>query len=44
MFATDSFLSAEVTYRANQVRRDWDSHRPPMVSRRKKNAETPTAR
>ncbi|HXH79426.1 hypothetical protein [Nocardioides sp.] len=44
MFATDSFLSAEVTYRADRVRRDWASHRPPVVRRRKKDSETPTPR
>ncbi|MCW2833833.1 MAG: hypothetical protein JWN68_1786 [Nocardioides sp.] len=44
MFATDSFLRAEVTYRAARVRRDWASHRPPVVRRRKRDSETPTPR
>ncbi len=33
MFATDSFLSAEVTYRADRIRRGWGNHRPSAKSR-----------
>lgn len=27
MFATDSFLDAEITYREGRVRREWSSRR-----------------
>lgn len=43
MFATDSFLNAEVAYRADRVRREWASLRT-VTNRRKKDAETPAAR
>ncbi len=44
MFATDSFLSAEVTYRTDRVRRGWASQRPPVTRRRTKSVETSDAR
>ena len=44
MFATDSFLSAEVSYRADRVRRDWGSHHRPVLSRRTKDAPNRSAR
>jgi hypothetical protein len=36
MFATDSFMNAEVTYREDRVRRGWATQRPTVVSRRRR--------
>ncbi len=33
MFTTDSFINAEVTYRADRIRREWDHHRPWLRTR-----------
>lgn len=38
MFATDSFMNAEITYREGRVRRDWGGRR------RTKGASTRTTR
>lgn len=40
MFATDSFMNAEVTYREGRVRREWSGRRFDAVNRRKKDAVT----
>ena len=34
MFATDSFMNAEVTYREGRVRRDWSGRREVAAARR----------
>jgi hypothetical protein len=34
MFATDSFMNAEVTYREGRVRRDWSARREVVAARR----------
>lgn len=45
MFATDSFMNAEVTYREGRVRRDWGGHRELAAARRAaKSAERADAR
>lgn len=36
MFTTDSFLNAEVTYRADRARREWVSRRPSAVTLRRR--------
>ncbi|WP_310529063.1 hypothetical protein [Nocardioides sp.] len=35
MFATDSFMNAEVTYREGRVRRQWSSRRSNTANRTK---------
>jgi hypothetical protein len=39
MFATDSFMNAEVTYREARVRRDWSARPFNAMNRRKKGAD-----
>lgn len=39
MFATDSFMNAEVTYREGRVRREWSGRRFRAEQRRVKDAE-----
>lgn len=39
MFATDSFMNAEVTYREGRVRREWSGRRFKAEKRRMKDAE-----
>ena len=44
MFTTDSFLNAEVTYRAEKIRRQWGTHRARVLDGRPDDNETPAAR
>lgn len=44
MFTTDSFLNAEVTYRADKIRRDWGGRRVRLLSKRLKDNEAPATR
>jgi hypothetical protein len=39
MFATDSFMNAEVTYREGRVRREWSGRRFSTVKRHKLDAD-----
>jgi hypothetical protein len=39
MFATDSFMNAEVTYREGRIRREWSGRRSNVWNLRKKDAD-----